>query len=796
MTQSSKHCSWQLSLINALGITGALTIGLGLFPVASPLTNYAFAQSKIIPDNTLGDESSRVEPNNPDDSTELLTGGATRGNNLFHSFLEFNVSEGRTARFSPDGNIQNLFVRVTGSDRSEILGRIQVSGSDANLFLINPRGVFFGSGATLELNGSFLSSTASAIKFTDATFSATAPRTTPLLSVNVPIGLQFGRTAGKIDVQGFLGVNPGKTLALVGGNLNLDNSEGYGYLQAESGQIALGGILGQGTIGINLDSKTQPLSFPKNVELADISLNNTFGIDANGSGGGYIQLQGKHITFADGSLVFAETTGEQNGRGIFIQAEQLTIKDGSQLSTSTTDIGTGGNLDVRVADSVRVIGTDKSGNPSALFADAFGKGAAGNLTIQTGRLIVENGGNISAATGKESEGIGGTLKVVASDFILLNGISELTGRSSGLFAQTGGSGNAGSLIIDTRQLIIENEAQVTAGTLDDSQGNGGTLSVYASEFVKLSGTASGGRDTSGLFVRSRGNGNAGSLFITTGQLIVDDQAQVTVSALGNANAGNLYITANEIRLDNQAKLLATTTSGNGGDIQLQLQNLLSLRRNSQISTTAGTAGKNGNGGNITINIPNGFIVAVPGENSDISANAFTGKGGNIDINAFRLIGTQYREKPSNFSDITASSEFGLDGKVEIITPDIDPNQRVINVPTQTTQPKLAQGCQAVAGRNPSSFIITGRGGVPANPTEPLKSDAVLADWITLDTVSKTYSNQSVGRVSIQSSPETIVEATGWVVNAKGEVVLTANVPGDTVHGLWQKSNNCNVRVAE
>jgi large exoprotein involved in heme utilization and adhesion len=286
--------------------------------------------------------------------------------------------------------------------------------------------------------------------------------------------------------------------------------------------------------------------------------------------------------------------------------------------------------------------------------------------------------------------------------------------------------------------------------------------------------------------------------------------------LGSGNAGNLDITAREIRLDRQGKLLANTTSGNGGNINLQLQNLLLLRNMSQISATAGTeVAGGGNGGNITINTPNGFIVAVPNENSDISANAFTGSGGKVEITAYGVFGIEPRSRedlekllgtndptkldpqklPTN--DITAISQANptLNGVVKINTPDIDPNEGLINLPTQPVELKVAQVCKAGAGRNQNSFTVTGRGGVPSSPTEPLSADAVLADWITLDKVSATPSNTPVTQNYTKPNPETIVEATGWEINAKGEIVLTATVPNVTHHNSWQKSADCSALPA-
>jgi filamentous hemagglutinin family protein len=811
MAQSSKGCAWQLGLVSV----GGLTFGISFL-----FTNPVFAQSAITPDNNLGNESSQIIQNYLD-ATEAIAGGATRGNNLFHSLLEFNVSEGRSAVFlSPSNNIQNILVRVTGNNRSEILGKLSTLGSNANLFLINPNGIFFGANATLNIGGSFVASTASSIQFADGTvFSATTPQTAPLLTISTPLGLQFEKPGGEINHYGALEVPTGKTLALVGGNINLSGNgqldENRRTLKALSGQIAVGGISGIGTVGINLDSNNQPLSFPSNVILADISLNNLAVFLADGPGSGYIQLQGRQIKLTDGSLVQADTLGSENGRGIVVQAEQLTLQDGSQIKAATTEgtTGAGGSLTVRVTDFIQISGTIPQGklfegSPSGLFTQTFGDGAAGSLTVETRKLIVEGGGNI-ATTAWQGRGNGGMLKVIASDSIKISGASFFD-FPSGLFTQTLDLGNAGSLEIDTKQLIAQDGGVVTAGTGRNSQGKGSNLTVRASEFIELSGTSLIDKDPSGLFARSRGSGEAGSLLVTTEKVIVRDGARVTVEALGSGNAGTLAVNAREIRLDRQSKLVAETVSGNGGDLSLQIQNLLLLRNNSQISTTAGIAGGGGNGGNITVNIPDGFIVAVPKENSDITANAFTGSGGKVQINAFSIFGIEQRSRedlvrllhsndptrlnpqllPTN--DITAISQTNpnLSGVVTINTPDVDPNSGLVNLPTQPVELTLDETCRVIASNNQSSFIVTGRGGIPSSPIETLSSEAVMADWIALDGIRQTSFQPPASQNSIKSTLAKIVEATGWAINPKGEIVLTANTSTLIAYNSWQKSTDC------
>ncbi len=192
------------------------------------------ARAQITPDHSLGAESSVVTPNVEIKGvpSDRIWGGATRGSNLFHSFQEFNVREGRGAYFSNPAGIENILSRVTGGNPSNILGTLGVLG-DANLFFINPNGIVFGPNARLDVGGSFLGSTANSLIFNNGfEFSATKAQAPPLLTVNIPIGLRFRETAGDIQVQqSILQVQNGQTLALVGGNVSVEGGES-GFLEA------------------------------------------------------------------------------------------------------------------------------------------------------------------------------------------------------------------------------------------------------------------------------------------------------------------------------------------------------------------------------------------------------------------------------------------------------------------------------------------------------------------------------------------------------------------------------------
>jgi len=86
------------------------------------------------------------------------------GNNLFHSFSQFNLTSGQSATFSGPAGITNVIGRVTGGAPSSIDGTVRSTISGAALWLINPSGLAFGPNARLDVQGSFHASTASYLK--------------------------------------------------------------------------------------------------------------------------------------------------------------------------------------------------------------------------------------------------------------------------------------------------------------------------------------------------------------------------------------------------------------------------------------------------------------------------------------------------------------------------------------------------------------------------------------------------------------------------------------------------------
>lgn len=418
-------------------------------------------------------------------------------------------------------------------------------------------------------------------------------------------------------------------------------------------------------------------------------------------------------------------------------------------------------------------------------------GNAGNVTIKTQRLTAEGGGQISAATWKK--GTAGDVSITA-DSIKLSGFSPTATRddgSSGIFvsaeertttgnvgkleintrlltvedgakisADNYGTGQGGSLTLDVRQLTIQDGGLVRANTF--GEGPGGTLSVNAAESVSVIGTGSINSDPgdSTLSAAATASGKAGNLNITTRRLNVQNGAEVSVSGKGSGSAGDLTITANDIRL-NGGRLTATTKVGSGANITLQNVDLLLLQNQSLISAEASD---NATGGKININADNGVVVAVPGQNqdNDIIASAERGSGGKINITASGIFGIEERKPRSPLTnDINASSDFGLPGTVIINRPEVEPNEGLLELPTAVVDASglVDTSCAAFAGAEGSTFVVTGRGGLPPSPDEPLSTDVLWSDTRIDKTVAQRSQTLTTAPAS-DNNVRAIVPATG------------------------------------
>ncbi|MBW4468323.1 MAG: S-layer family protein [Pegethrix bostrychoides GSE-TBD4-15B] len=598
---------------------------LGGLPAAKP------ALAEVVRDRTLP-VPTRVTSQG---ETLEITGGTQAGSNLFHSFERFSVPTGRAAFFNNAASVRNIFGRVTGRLRSRIDGELRANSS-ANLFLLNPNGILFGPNASLNLGGSFVGSSANSLRFADGReFSAVSPQAAPLLTVSQPVGLQFGASPspfgpnrpGQIQVQGSghalflnsptepsvnrsnrpagLEVNPGQTLALMGSDLALLG----GNLTAASGQIELGSVAaGQVKLTERLNGRGWRFDYADVPAFRDIHLRQAASLEASGNQGGEIRLQGRVIQITGASALLADTLGS----------------------------GSGGLLQLRASERLRVAGfAPSSAAPfvSRLSTDvaAGATGAGGLLTIATPKLQITSGGQISSGT--FGAGDAGTLRVETTD-LLISGSSAV--GPSGLFVpvEVAASGNGGTLVIQTGRLRILDQAQIAATTF--GLGDAGRLSIQADQ-VEL-------QRSSGIFagVEPGAVGNGKTLTLRADQIQIAQGAQIATLTAGAGNAGNIAVNAREIELVGSTGQFASGLSasvepgsaGRGGSITVTAQRL-QIRDGAEISTTTFS---NGRAGNLAIRAEEIELIggSSEGPSALLAAARGNGDGGNLTLNADRL----------------------------------------------------------------------------------------------------------------------------------------------------------------
>ncbi len=623
-----------------------------------------------------------------------ISNGTVQGTNLFHSFQEFSIPTGGTAAFIHDTSILNIITRVTGGAASNIDGTISALG-DANLFLINPSGIIFGPNAMLNIGGSFMGSTAESLRFADGVeFSVADPN--PTLSINVPVGLQFGANPGDIRAVGTgnnlflnpdftvnqgsrpsgLSVQAGQTLALVGGEVTLEGAN----LTAESGRVELGSVGEAGLVTLNSSSLGWNLDYSNIQTFQDIQLSQAASVNVSGDDAGAIQIQGRQLTLSDGSNLLA-----------------------------TTQVNGGGEVILRATELIRLAGMSSS-VPSLPFTPIptsayveIAQGANGDgssvVTVETSRLELIGGGQIGL--GMAGSGMSGSVTVRAQTISAEGGSATApSGLFSGVFPAFSrpptflppATGQGADLTIEADRLRLTDGAQVQSSAF--GLGNAGNLIVRAQD-IEVIGFNEQGPSLLASTSQIPPAGSGGKVAIETARLLVADGGQIsTGTASFTSPAGDLTINASEsIELRGtgtrgRSGLFASALfgEGSGGNINVETDQLI-VRDGATInvsnfpsSPTSRIPDGKGPAGNLTVNagtilLDNQAILTadtVDGDLANISLQADgivlrrgslittnasgSATGGNITLNTGVLTALEN-------SDITANSVNSFGGQV-------------------------------------------------------------------------------------------------------------------------------------
>lgn len=564
-------------------------------------------------------------------------GGGTRsrdGANLFQSLRQFGLSEGQIANFLSSPEIRNILTRVVGGEASVINGTIQVSGGQANLFLLNPAGIVFGPSARLNVPAAFTATTANAIGFGDQWLNSVGTNAYAQLVGN-PTQFKFSvPQPGAIVNMGRLAVQPGQALNLIGGTvLNT------GQVTAPGGEVTIAAVPGTSRVQI------RPTGSLLSLEVDP----------AHAAGGAIVPLSLPELLtggqFSQASGIAVNQTGQ-----VVLAGTPVSPQPGTTIVSGRLDVSgnQGGTVQV-VGDRVGLIGAqvDASGliggGSIRIGGDCHGQGAlptarltyvSPNSSLQAnatqagngGRVIVWSNqrtdffGTIAARGGHSASANGGFVEVSGKQALVYRGMTDVSAP-----------GTIGTILLDPTdiQIVAGTGASQDAAlpnvpfstapatfTISQTalQSQTGAITLEATRNITIASGVSldlsaGSGDVT---FRADADGNGVGAFVM-------DPSQSIV-----AQGRNLAISGTDLTIGNLETSVIANGTSIGGNITLAARNTITAGTiNSSVTATPPGATLTTRAGNVTLSA-NGTIqtgaITASAANTLLSGTA---TGGNV-----------------------------------------------------------------------------------------------------------------------------------------------------------------------
>ena len=587
-----------------------------------------------------------------------ISGGAYSDNNanLFHNFEQFGLSSGQTANFETIPDVQNVVGRVGGGQASTIDGTLQVSGSDASLYLVNPAGILMGPDAQLNLSGGFTATTATGVGFENGQFDANTTDYEPL--TGEPSSFEFANEqAGAVVNSGDLSVAAGNAIGLIGGTV-----VNTGRLSAPEGTVTIAAVEGENRVRISQGDQLLSLEVDAVDPSQTVPTISAQSIGSMLTGSGLSEATAL-ITNPDGTIRLGSGVVDESGGSTITAGNLSTAGDvGGNINVLGDRIDlVGANIDASGTNEGGVvrIGGDYRGegkvvnatqtlfdSNSVVSADALDNGDGGRVIVWADD-VTKFFGNISARGGAEG-GDGGFVEVSGKERLVATGDVDL--RSP--------QGRIGTVLLDPENIVVTDELPTPP---DDD-----ITSYLTSNYVEnLSNSADVVLEAKNNFtIRSLSDGElffqperavtfkansdgigAGDFSMDLGDTIRAEKGNVTISGAG-ITVGTID-TSTDQEDDHGA-----ASSVQGGDVTLD--STLGIVAQEILTYGARDGDRPGSGGNVTLNALDGDVVI----NDAIKTYSATGddearNGGFIDIYASESI--RVGTAPSTEDVLDASS---------------------------------------------------------------------------------------------------------------------------------------------
>jgi filamentous hemagglutinin family protein len=673
-----------------------------------PFFSIISAQAEVVTDGTLGKATSLSGPNY-EISADL---GQIEGNNLFHSFSQFNLSKSESANFSGPGNIQNIITRVTGGEQSFIDGGISSTIQGANLFLLNPHGILFGENASLNISGSFYASTAGYLTLgANGRFDVISTNNTRL-TVAAPTAFGFlDSSVAEVKVSGSQLRSEGD-ISLVGGDITISgrqqetyiNNDETSTLQSRGGNVNLTSVKSMGEVIIsNVDESLSKIETLGNITIDDGAL-----VALKNSPKGSIKIRGGKLTIensrvvsvdsgqtANSSIAQQDSAHEKNAIDIVL-TNDLTINATDDVDylayAGIRSISTNQTPDANISISARDISIGDTSNISSI---SYGDQDSSNIYLNTRNIDIKGDMDSDIKSISLGSGSSGDINISANDIQI---IGSNTIRTQAQPPENEISADSGDININANRIELLKSGQISSGAVRGS-GTGGTISINSNS-INIAGTLPDSK-WPGIYTNTREFSTGGSIIINTGSLELGEFGVIGSLSRGIGDGGDIHISADDIFVSNGGVISSTGfDQGDAGDITIDA-NSIKLKGPSPnldpdyfeddytgifaVASPLGAAPGD-------ISIKTSTLEILDGAQIDNSTSSWK-DGGNIDITADEIHIAGYDEGTGNHSYIRSATvvfqgvealAFGEGGNVNITANNIVlSNQGQISVVTDS-----------------------------------------------------------------------------------------------------------------
>jgi filamentous hemagglutinin family protein len=353
-----------------------------------------------------------------------ITGGTRAGNNLFQSLQKFGLEAGEVANFQTPADVTNLLTRVTGGAASIINGRLQITGSNANFYLLNPAGVLFGPNASLNLPAALTVTTGNGIRLGNGWFDLSNRDLEKL--TGTPDAFAFSGDNGAIVNAANLSLKTGQSLTLLGGTIlntgSLSSPEGAVTIAAVPGERLVQVLPTGGVLSLRLQDRDRGLlsSAGPAVSLAELLTGGDLGnATAVVVEAGQVRLVGGvrsgDVTIQSGSDVIITDSQIEADRSLNILGDRISVagtatsrltsgqdltvqsQRGGDVLVQDITLGADRNLTLRAPDgSLTLQNLNSTANQTAVNQTTLSQTTLSQTTVLDGSFVSLDGVNFSA----------------------------------------------------------------------------------------------------------------------------------------------------------------------------------------------------------------------------------------------------------------------------------------------------------------------------------------------------------------------------------------------------------------